>query len=183
MDSHIWLLHYLFLNTINTEAIEWAKSWNHHGMNLPQGQRSGRSPIDLYLFGTLENGTRGFATIDLAYDEDPERYGVDWEDMDDRELMNNMLRRGEEARVQAPQAFENVPNPPPNVFVHPYANPPHWSRVVVESPHTCPLTDEEKQSLEELIRAHALDVSMDSRRTIWIDALRHVTESFDRRTE
>jgi hypothetical protein len=33
-DSHIWLLHYLFLPAINYDALEWAESWNMHVLSI-----------------------------------------------------------------------------------------------------------------------------------------------------
>jgi hypothetical protein len=30
MGDHLWLLHHLFLDAINTDVSEWAESWNSH---------------------------------------------------------------------------------------------------------------------------------------------------------
>jgi hypothetical protein len=98
VESHIWLLHHIFLASINRDALEWANAWNSHGMRLPHGERSGRSPKDLWLFGMAEHGARGLDAIGMqhgtgvnqednqTYEEDPANYGVDWEGMDDEEL-------------------------------------------------------------------------------------------------
>ena len=32
--SHIWLLHHLFMSTINADAEAWVHSWNNHTMQL-----------------------------------------------------------------------------------------------------------------------------------------------------
>ena len=31
---HIWLLHYLFLDAINEDALEWVDAWNSHVMQI-----------------------------------------------------------------------------------------------------------------------------------------------------
>jgi hypothetical protein len=183
LDSHIWLIHHLFLDLVNQDALEWAIAWNSHRMNLPHGQRSGRSPIDQFFFGISTHGIRGFNAIDDAYEEDPEHYGVDWEDMDDDQLTGHMRRRATYAREQAPQAFEDSNIPPPNAFVHPYSNPPRWSRVIVSSPRVCPLNPDElvllKQHLSTVVDPS--NQSMNARRQKWVRALQFSTELLDRR--
>jgi hypothetical protein len=79
-SSHIWLVHFLFLPTINEEARLWTKSWNQHKI---RGERN-RSPEDLFMFGLMEEGTRGIGRASVQVDadeqvEDYASYGVDWE--------------------------------------------------------------------------------------------------------
>jgi hypothetical protein len=185
LQAHLWLLHHLFLASVNSDAVEWALSWNNHPMRLPRGERGGRSPIGLYSTGIATNGVRGFDAIDAAYDEDPENYGVDWADADDQTLTTNLRRRADEARQNAPDAFAPAPDPPPNVFVNPHSAPPRWSRVVVEPPRASPLTDDEISSLDAHIstRVDRRDRSMDSKRRIWIHALQFSTQLFDRHVD
>ncbi|EJU02193.1 hypothetical protein DACRYDRAFT_51875, partial [Dacryopinax primogenitus] len=39
-DHHIWLLHFLFLDTINDDAVSFQNMWNYHPMSF---RRSGQS--------------------------------------------------------------------------------------------------------------------------------------------
>ena len=32
--AHIWLLHHLFLNTINEDATSWTEAWNNHKLKI-----------------------------------------------------------------------------------------------------------------------------------------------------
>jgi hypothetical protein len=66
LDSHIWLLHYLFLKYINKDANDWANLWNRHPMQLPQGERSGKSPWDMFFDGMILYGARGLDAIDVT---------------------------------------------------------------------------------------------------------------------
>lgn len=45
--THIWLLHWLFLDTINAEALAWAEAWNSHKIQLDGERRS--SPQQLFI--------------------------------------------------------------------------------------------------------------------------------------
>lgn len=184
--AHLWLLHYLFLSEVNKDAIDWAITWNNHGMRLPRGERSGQSPIIMWTRGMAENGIRGFDainTVDPAYEEDPDNYGVDWADADDQRLAAHVLRRTDEAQQAAPQAFEAAANPPQNIFVNNYSSPPRWSRVTVDPPNPSLLTEAELQSLNDHLngRVDRADRSMNARRMLWIHALRFATQLFDRR--
>ena len=53
-DAHIWLIHHLFLPAINSDAKEWADTWNNHLLSF-HGEYQ-RSPADMYLFGMIQNG-------------------------------------------------------------------------------------------------------------------------------
>ena len=54
--AHIWLLHHLFLNSVDQDAQEWANAWNSHKLQM-KGQRE-RSPCDMFSFGMLQEGPR-----------------------------------------------------------------------------------------------------------------------------
>ncbi|PVF98527.1 hypothetical protein CPB86DRAFT_357083 [Serendipita vermifera] len=70
MDSHIWLLHYLFLDRINQDAIDWAGAWNLHSMRLSHGKGGTKSPEDRYFDGMRQYGPRGLEAIGREYPED-----------------------------------------------------------------------------------------------------------------
>ncbi|KAK6981516.1 hypothetical protein R3P38DRAFT_3113511 [Favolaschia claudopus] len=67
--GHIWLLHHLFLASINRDAQDWAEAWNSHQLTVRR-QRE-RSPRDLFMFGMLREGPRGISSF-LAANEEPE---------------------------------------------------------------------------------------------------------------
>lgn len=46
-NAHIWLLHHLFLDAINQNALEWAEAWNNHTITI-HGERQ-RSPCDMFF--------------------------------------------------------------------------------------------------------------------------------------
>ncbi|KAJ6525013.1 hypothetical protein B0H19DRAFT_1085131 [Mycena capillaripes] len=67
VPRHIWLLHHLFLSSVNRDALEWAEAWNSH--QLTSRRQRERSPRDLFLFGMLREGPRGISSF-LAPDEE-----------------------------------------------------------------------------------------------------------------
>ncbi|KAJ7780658.1 hypothetical protein DFH07DRAFT_865192 [Mycena maculata] len=66
--GHIWLLHHLFLSSINRDAQEWAEAWNSHQLTVRR-QRE-RSPHDLFLFGMLREGPRGISSFLTCAEEE-----------------------------------------------------------------------------------------------------------------
>ncbi|KAJ7842925.1 hypothetical protein B0H13DRAFT_1648655, partial [Mycena leptocephala] len=84
LDAHIWLLHHLFLPAINQDAQDWSRVWNEHKIRL-DNERT-RSPRDLFFFGMIENGLRGFEEGDDDLD-DLDAYGVDWDDLNNADIM------------------------------------------------------------------------------------------------
>jgi hypothetical protein len=87
LPAHIWLLHWLFLDEINHDVEEWTAAWNSHKMSLPDDQE--RSPRDMFIFGMLEHGPRGLQEM-LTQEQLPdEYYGVDWEALNDLDLMRH----------------------------------------------------------------------------------------------
>ncbi|KAG6852689.1 hypothetical protein C0991_009875 [Blastosporella zonata] len=84
-DAHIWLLHYLFLDDLNQDAMDWANAWNEHVLSI-RGERQ-RSPKDMFVFGMIHNGVRGLEVgaepsplIDLS------EFGIDWDDYNSHHL-------------------------------------------------------------------------------------------------
>ncbi|KAF7311754.1 hypothetical protein MIND_00185800 [Mycena indigotica] len=57
--AHIWLLHFLFLATINSELAFFAESWNEHDIQIRRGPS--RSPVSMFVFDMYVNGVRGDA--------------------------------------------------------------------------------------------------------------------------
>ncbi|TFK59855.1 hypothetical protein BDN72DRAFT_743822, partial [Pluteus cervinus] len=55
--DHLWLLHKLFLPTINSQLAVFVESWNHHTINIRNGPN--RSPVDMFGFDMLALGFRG----------------------------------------------------------------------------------------------------------------------------
>ncbi|KAJ6600822.1 hypothetical protein B0H10DRAFT_1715691, partial [Mycena sp. CBHHK59/15] len=90
LDAHICLLHHLFLAAINQDAADWARTWNEHKLRF-DSERT-RSPRDMFFFGMIENGLRGFEdmpeeVLDDDNIDDLDAYGVDWEDLNNTDIM------------------------------------------------------------------------------------------------
>ncbi|KAF8837818.1 hypothetical protein BDN67DRAFT_908587, partial [Paxillus ammoniavirescens] len=50
--THLWLLHFLFLDAINEDAQRFIDEWNHHPLSTEKNQ----SPSDLRFLSEVENG-------------------------------------------------------------------------------------------------------------------------------
>ncbi|KAF8444465.1 hypothetical protein L210DRAFT_3373081, partial [Boletus edulis BED1] len=92
LDVHIWLLHFLFLERINQDAVQWAEAWNHHPITI-HGDHP-RSPRDLFFFGMLQHGIRGVDFLQPESGEsedigDIQAYGIDWEAFDEDNICNH----------------------------------------------------------------------------------------------
>ncbi|KAJ7231487.1 hypothetical protein C8J57DRAFT_1439843 [Mycena rebaudengoi] len=158
--GHIWLLHHLFLASVDRDAQEWTEAWNSHQLTIHR-QRE-RSPRDLFLFGMLREGPRGIAALTEEEEiEDLNEYGVDWEVNDDPELMAHLVA--------------NNTNETPHVSEDPFASastPANLSEVLCEPPG-CPFTPEQLQVLDTQLAA-SVDLfsrNMNVRRIVWQTAL------------
>lgn len=158
--AHIWLLHHLFLPSINADAQEFVHSWNNHVMHI-RNQRN-RSPRDMYMFSLLQDGPRGLHHLQPRDDplppEDIATYGIDWADADNPRYMNHL-------REHNPDDVG-----PDNVFT---SAPVTLSHIAVETPH-CPLTAIQIAGLDDAL-ARRVDLSsrsMEIRRLVWVEALR-----------
>ncbi|KAJ7754757.1 hypothetical protein B0H14DRAFT_2404926 [Mycena olivaceomarginata] len=166
LDAHIWLLHHLFLGGINDDAAEWARSWNEHKLRF-DNERT-RSPRDLFFFGMIENGLRGFdgvpeALADADNDiEDLDAYGIDWQELHDADLMAHHTEHNAEQEL-SPDDLDN-----------PFSNdgPHRLSHVEVLEP-LCPFTPEEVAQLDTYLALdpHSQSRNMNSRRSLWISTL------------
>ncbi|KAJ3765554.1 hypothetical protein FB446DRAFT_655116 [Lentinula raphanica] len=87
--NHIWLLQYLFMDTINQALAFWAESWNNH--RITQRDGPSRSPEDMWGFDMLVHGIRGNSLDDFAMtDQELEVFGIDWEGLEDQDLVQSL---------------------------------------------------------------------------------------------
>ncbi|KAF9779579.1 hypothetical protein BJ322DRAFT_1013264 [Thelephora terrestris] len=146
--SHVWLLHLLFLPTINEDALAWAETWNSHKIQLEGERRS--SPQQLFTRSSLLDGVHGLP----PQGEEPEDfslYGVDWEAMEGLGLTDHPEDTAELGDRQ---------------------DRPEWMNEVVCEPPDCPLTDEQVKGLGDELAA-VVDTwsrDMDVQRAVWIKA-------------
>ncbi|KAH7906787.1 hypothetical protein BJ138DRAFT_1015645 [Hygrophoropsis aurantiaca] len=158
--AHIWLLHHLFLRSVNHDAQDWAEAWNSHKLQI-RGERE-RSPRDMFFFGMLQEGPRGIQRALEPVNEmvgDINSYGVDWEVHDDERFMSHLLDNN-------PDEWEEA-----NPFVS-ASTPANLSQVLCEPPG-CPFTPEQLNHLDTTLQAH-VDVfsrNMTVRRLVWQRAL------------
>ncbi|KAJ7716450.1 hypothetical protein B0H16DRAFT_1666972 [Mycena metata] len=92
--GNIWLLHHLFLQAINEDALEWAQAWNSH------------NPRNMFAFSMVQDGPRGILHMAHPVDEpgdDPASYGVDWPDWENENPFH-----------VPPAQLSHVPCEPPN---------------------------------------------------------------------
>lgn len=160
--THIWLLQHLFLQSINDEVAEWAKSWNAHVLQL-QGERDS-SPREMFLFGMLQYGVRGVEYLaeqpqEVLDAENIPGYGVDWEVQNNATLMGHLLDHN-------PQDWEEE-NPFQTAF-----SPEHMSEIIVDAPGA-PLTPAQILTLDTLLaqRFNMQSRDMEIRRVMWREAL------------
>ncbi|KAJ3709538.1 hypothetical protein C8R42DRAFT_598482 [Lentinula raphanica] len=89
--NHIWLLQYLFMDTINIILAFWAEGWNNH--RITQRDGPSRSPEDMWGFDMLVHGIRGDSVDDFSMsDQELADFGVDWEDLEDEALLQSLRR-------------------------------------------------------------------------------------------
>ncbi|KDR65367.1 hypothetical protein GALMADRAFT_81954 [Galerina marginata CBS 339.88] len=157
---HIWLLHHLFLPSINADAQDWAESWNAHRLEI-RGQHH-RSPIDMFMFSMVQDGPRGIRHLiqepeDEAVDN-PALYGIDWEEAADPTIIAHLLER-------EPDTWEDG-----NPFAA-NAAPPRVSHVPCEAPN-CPFPQNIVQILDDNLstRVNLASSDMDMRRLVWLEA-------------
>lgn len=162
--NHIWLLHRLFLNTITTELLDFASTWNQHNIRIP-GERH-RLPKKMFVMGQWENGFRGDnlpadrqpqlqlppQLEDEIADGDLADFGVDWDELD-----------GEEAA----QAEEDM-------LLHTWVGndrpPPNLNVVNVEDPRAA-LMPEMMAQILELTRQWRNDSAAEAVAATWSVAL------------
>ena len=163
--AHIWLLHHLFLNAINHDATSWAETWNNHKLQI-RGEPQ-QTPQEMFFFSMLEDGPRGIIreqSRDQAGDleeenEDLATFGIDWEEMDDEQLMGH----------------HHEHNPPQ--LDNPFTTSPSTLSEVICTPPGCPFSTESVHQLN-LHLSQVVDLTSHSmlvRRVAWVEALRICT--------
>jgi hypothetical protein len=159
--SHIWLLHHLFLDQINEDALAWAETWNNHKLQI-RGERQ-QTPQEMYFFSMVEDGTRGLngqyqngGHLDgLQEGDDVSQHGIDWEAMDNVELMTHYHQHN------------------PTQLNNPFGAGPFTLSEVECTPPDCPIS---AQSVHQLDRHLFQTVDINSRsmlvrRAMWVEAL------------
>ncbi|KAJ7231839.1 hypothetical protein B0H12DRAFT_1029301 [Mycena haematopus] len=164
-EVHIWLLHHLFLDSINTDAQEWADAWNSHDLQI-RGERT-RSPRDIFLFSMIQDGPRGLERFIEPPDEtveDPSTYAIDWDVIDNPTLMRHHL-------MQNPQEWEDRNPFAPGIQ--------DLSDVPCEPPHSV-FSAEQIRYLDETLAAivDTTSLSMHVRKRVWIEAFRICNEFY-----
>ncbi|KAK6995573.1 hypothetical protein R3P38DRAFT_3407633 [Favolaschia claudopus] len=161
--GHIWLLHHLFLASINRDALDWCEAWNSHQLTVRR-QRE-RSPRDLFTFGMLREGRRGISSFLAAEDEEIDEYGIDWEANAEPELMAHLFENNPDERTNNTDPFASS------------STPANLSEVLCEPPG-CPFTPRQLQLLELRLDA-SVDLfsrNMNVRRLVWVRALQIAQE-------
>ncbi|KAJ7067579.1 hypothetical protein C8F01DRAFT_1218386 [Mycena amicta] len=163
LPAHIWLVHHLFLRSVDQDAQEWAHMWNNHTMRLP-GQRN-RSPRDMFFFSLIHDGPRGLDQFQEPAEDDigdPATYGIDWEEAENPELMQHLLEHNpQEWDEHNPFAAANIR------FSHVACDPP-----------TGPLTSAQVAALDAHLAA-TVDLqsrSMQARELVWDEAFAFCNE-------
>lgn len=111
--AHSWLVQHLFLKEIAHDAEEWRGVWNMHKMQLTG--ESNKSPTDMFVWGMIRHGIRGLVEEENLVDE--EQYGIDWEALDDANLMEHYMNRHPEDVVNV-DTFVPTPSTFSVVEVH-----------------------------------------------------------------
>lgn len=158
--AHIWLLHHLFLKSVNQDAQEWANAWDSHKLQM-KGQCE-HSPHDMFFFGTLQEGPRGMTTLTYPEDEeidDMASYGIDWEVNDDEAVMTHLLQSN-------PQDLEEE---------NPFASASTLGKLseVLCNPPNCPFDDAQVLYLNNCLQEHSdiFSCSMNTHGRVWQQAL------------
>lgn len=158
LDSHIWLIHFLFLNSINLDIMGWVNGWNHHKMSLPD--QASQTPAEMRFFSMIEHGARGFQATEppeeTLTEDEAASYGIDWA----AHRNTNILAHHDASNPVDPLAG--------NAFLS--QEPQEYSIVNVDAPR-CPFTPAQVQELREHVAAIPFSGSMHDYRRLWIEAL------------
>ncbi len=160
-ETHLWLLHTLFIPFINYDLITWANVWNLHKMQI-QGERK-RSPTDMFIFGLIQDGIKVQADHGIGQD------AVGADQVDDIPYVEEVI--DEEEAVDFQDFNDDGMAPRGNPFIAP--DVPNTLNRVDCDPPPCPLSQAQVQSLVAFLQprlAH-ISVDMESRRQLWKDTM------------
>lgn len=154
--NHIWLLHHLFLATINAALAFFADSWNLHRLHIRDGPN--RTPVDMFSFDMLTNGVRGSDILSDTMPEDElEVFGVDWEGLQDEQLLGSIYAR-------------NIQSENSDSWVGQVGPPPHMNEISVDAPQG-PLTAPEVDVINNAVGEYIGQGDDDSVIVIWTTGL------------
>ncbi|KAJ7149387.1 hypothetical protein C8R43DRAFT_1096902 [Mycena crocata] len=112
--AHIWLLHFLFLATINSELAFFAESWNQHRIQIRNGPN--RSPTDMFVFDMFVNGVRGDRLPEQEEglgDSELDLYGIDWQGLRDEAVLDS--QRQNNSMAEGSTSWVGRVGPPPDL--------------------------------------------------------------------
>ncbi|KAJ7667004.1 hypothetical protein DFH06DRAFT_984389 [Mycena polygramma] len=159
--AHIWLLHFLFLGTINSQLAFFAESWNQHRIQIRNGPN--RSPTDMFVFDMFVNGVRGDQLPreeEELGEEELEVYGIDWQGLRDEAVLDS--QRGNNPTTEASSSWVGRIGPPPDL-----------SEVIVQPPAGT-LSDNEVAELSHLFAGIIGSADEADIISLWTNALAHV---------
>lgn len=156
---HIWLLHYLFLSSINQQLTFFAESWNQHRIQIRDGPN--RSPADLFGFDMFVHGVRGDQLpLDVLSEEELEVYGVDWEGLRDERLLQS-------------RGTNNPGHEGATSWIGRVGPPDHLNKVMLQPPSGS-LSDAEVGRLDEALLGLPQSPDEADIITLWLHAYGHV---------
>ncbi|KAJ7754283.1 hypothetical protein B0H14DRAFT_3096706 [Mycena olivaceomarginata] len=115
--AHIWLLHFLFLGTINSQLAFFAESWNQHRIQI-RNSLTAHQPT--YQLPPEEEN---------LIDEELEVYGIDWQGLRDDGVLQSQARNN--PRSEGSSSWVGHTGPPPDL-----------SEVIVQPPQGTLTADE-----------------------------------------
>lgn len=158
-SNHIWLLHYLFLHTINQQLEFFVASWNQHQIRSSHGPN--RRPADYFLFDMHTQGIQGLRlppeNAEPLTQDEIEVFGIDWEG-----LRNDGLLRSREAN--------NLQGEGADSWITRSGPPTNLNEVLVEAP-TGLFNELELSHLENSLAQMAGAVTEREVITLWSSAL------------
>ena len=142
-SDHIWLLQHHFMHEIAQDAEQWRRVWNVHTMQL-MGQRN-ESPESMWRWGMIQHGICDLTNHTQIEPQDenvdnPELYGIDWEALNDDDLMEQFLT----AHPEDYQDTETV------------STAPRRFSIVNVDDVNCPLTDIAVEALDGTLQMAGL---------------------------
>ncbi|KAJ7789361.1 hypothetical protein B0H14DRAFT_3094932 [Mycena olivaceomarginata] len=93
--AHIWLLHFLFLGTINTQLAFFAEAWNQHRIQIRNS--TNRSPTDMFNLN----------------EEELEVYGIDWQGLRDNGVLQSQAQNN--SMGEGSSSWVGRTGPPPDL--------------------------------------------------------------------